>query len=151
MDILRNVGSAMVKTGTIPTRMVGFQDELVKQVSYRSTVQSKASMEGESLVQAGKLAPDGLNDYVRTKLAAAFDSMAGRQTGRPFKGQGGHPKRPLAWHAGAEAPQRSSRTTSLRVVVPFLRTPVNLFRQGCSLPLCSTWRRRSTGTPSWAG
>jgi hypothetical protein len=136
-DILKNIGVALAKTGTIPTRMVGFQDELVKQVSYRSNVQGDAWAEGHLQGLKG----DDLTKFVKDKLDSSFDDygratnmkalqeakVATFQNDLNATGWGGMATQ------GAKIQQFMQNNPPARIVLPFVRTPVNLFRQGVQL------------------
>lgn len=130
-DILSNLMLAAAKTGTFPTRFVGFQDELVKQVVYRGIVQSRAATQGAALGLTG----DALDAFVKDKLYSSFDSymratdMGALQEAKVATYQNDL----LPGTQGAKMQQYLQGNPAARAVVPFLRTPVNLFRQGVQL------------------
>jgi hypothetical protein len=129
--ILRNVLVAGAKTGTFPTRAIGFQDEFVKQVVYRSQVQARAAVEGGNRGLQGQ----ELAQFIKGKNDAAFDDY-GRATDM-------HALREakVATYQndldpgtfGYAGQQFLQNYPAARAIVPFLRTPVNLFRQGVQL------------------
>jgi len=128
---LKNIGIALAKTGAVPSRAVSFQDEFVKQIVYRSEVQASALVEGSAQGMTG----DGLAQYVKGKLFSAFDEY-GRATDMAALN-----KAKIATYQndlvpgtqGAKAQQYFAGNPYPRFIVPFLRTPVNLFRQSVQL------------------
>ena len=135
--ILSNTLLAMQKTATLPTRIVGFQDELVKQVVYRSQVQAKAMTEG---VAQGLTGPD-LAQFVRSRLDASIDEY-GRATDAAALQEAKiatyqnelNPTGNFGLStAGAIGQATLQAAPPLRAIVPFMRTPVNLFRQSVQL------------------
>ena len=135
--ILSNTLLAMQKTATLPTRFVGLQDELVKQVVYRSQVQAKAMTEG---VAQGLTGPD-LAQFVRSRLDASIDEY-GRATDAAALQEAKiatyqnelNPTGNFGLStAGAIGQATLQAAPPLRAIVPFMRTPVNLFRQSVQL------------------
>lgn len=130
-DILRNVLTAFAKTSTIPSRFVGVQDELVKQVAYRSTVQSRAFVDG---IGQGLGGPE-LEQFVKDKLYGAFDDY-GRATDKSALQQAKISTFQNDLNPGTQGAKMQAflqDNAPARVILPFLRTPVNLFRQSVQL------------------
>lgn len=139
-DVLRNSLLAAAKTLTIPTRFVGLQDELVKQVVYRGKVQAQAVVEG--LQQGLAQGSQELKDYVAGKLANSFDANGAATDGAALneakiatyqndlqdKGNFGLTPAGTFLQRGM-----NQNFPPARIVIPFVRTPVNLFRQGVQL------------------
>lgn len=137
-DILRNALLAMGKTLSTPTRFVGMQDELVKQIGYRGKVQAQAVVEG---TQQG-LAGNALKQFVEDKLYNSFDA-AGRATDGAALNEAKiatyqndlQDTGRFGWTPAGTFLQNSmgQNFPPARIVLPFVRTPVNLFRQGVQL------------------
>ena len=129
--ILKNTLLAWNKTVTVPTRFISGQDEMVKQVVYRGQVQAKALIEGSNQGLRGQ----DLAQYVKDRLYSAFDEY-GRGTDKAALQEAKvatyqNDLNPGTFGAAAQRFQQEYPLS--RVVVPFLRTPVNLFRQGVQL------------------
>lgn len=137
-DVLRNALLAMGKTLSAPTRFVGMQDELVKQIGYRGKVQAQAVVEG---TQQG-LAGNALKQFVEDKLYNSFDA-AGRATDGAALNEAKiatyqndlHDTGRFGWTPAGTFLQNSMAQNfpPAKMVLPFVRTPVNLFRQGVQL------------------
>lgn len=136
-NIFSNTLLAMAKTGTFPTRMVGVQDELVKQVVYRGKVLANAALEGTGQGLKGA----DLEAFMKSKLYDSFDQygqatdkfalneakVATYQNDLNPTGSGGFATQ------GYALQQFLQNNPPARIIVPFMRTPVNLFRQGVQL------------------
>ena len=136
-NILHNAVTAAVKTIALPTRMVGFQDELVKQVVYRAKVQAEAHVQGA----AAGLTGDALTRHVRSALFDAFDS-AGRATHPAILDEAKVatfqqdlvPTGSLGLRtAGSVVSDAVNAFAPAKVILPFVKTPVNVFRGGVKL------------------
>lgn len=136
-DILYNVLTFAAKAEGLPTRFVGVQDELVKQIVYRSKVLADAHVAGVTQGLEG----DALTNHVQQALADAFDSaghatdtaalnearIATFQQDLPETGNFG-------LHTfGKTVNNFANYFPPSRVVLPFVRTPANLFRNGVKL------------------
>ena len=138
-NILRNALVGGIKTLAFPTRAVGFQDEFVKQLVYRAQVQAKAAVEGVNELGLGA-GTQALQDHVNSRLAEGFDQF-GRATDQEAlleakKATFQNDLEPTGWMGatqGAKAQAFLQNNPAARIVVPFLKTPVNLFRQGVQL------------------
>ena len=137
-NILRNVGVAITKSVAIPTRLVGFQDEFVKQVVYRAFIKADAAVEGIGM--GLKDGSQDLIDHVNDRLAGAFnrwgqgtDKVALQEAKVATFQNDLEASGWLGATQGAKAQQFLQNNPAGRIVVPFLKTPVNLFRQGVQL------------------
>lgn len=136
-NILHNALTATVKTAALPTRMVGFQDELVKQIVYRAKVQAEAHVQGA----AAGLDGDALTQHVRAALFDAFDS-AGRAKHAAILDEAKVatfqqdlvPTGSLGMRtAGSVVSDAVNAFAPAKVILPFVKTPVNVFRGGVKL------------------
>lgn len=129
-NILHNAMIGVAKTLGTPTRALGVVDETVKQVVYRSKVQAKAAVEAaENGLQGADFAA-----YVRKRLSDAFDDSgrgvdleALREAQIATFQQELLPGTLGRWMQGAH------NHTAMRLVVPFIRTPTNVIRQGIKM------------------
>lgn len=135
-NMLRNTLVAGLKTGAFPTRFVGFQDELVKQTVYRGYVQARAWIEGEERGLTG----EGLNDFVKDHLLNAFDTTgAATDTVALNEAKVATYQNDLIPGTFGSTMQNAANNFQignfhpLRIVLPFIKTPTNLIRQGQQL------------------
>jgi hypothetical protein len=137
-DVLSNVLTAGLKTGAFPSRFVGFQDEFVKQIAYRSKVSAQAFVEGSS---GYGLEGADLTRYVQDELFAAFDEY-GRATNTAALNEAKvatyqndlNPTGSFGWAtAGAKVQGATTNFPLAKLILPFVKTPANLFRQGVQL------------------
>ena len=136
-DILSNVLVAGLKAGAFPSRFVGFQDEFVKQLVYRAKVSASAYVDGS----AQGLAGDDLTHFVQGKLFSAFDQW-GRATDTAALNEAKiatyqndlNATGSFGWRtSGAVLQGAADNFPPARIIMPFIKTPVNLFRQGVQL------------------
>lgn len=130
-NILYNAALPVVKTLGFPTRALGVADELFKQTIYRSKVQARAYMEGTE----GGLVGKDLADFMRGKLDGAFDDM-----GRAIDGPALQEARVATFQqdllpgtAGKTIQTAVSNHPLARFILPFVKTPTNVFREGLKL------------------
>lgn len=130
-NILHNAFLPAVKTMGFPTRALGVVDELTKQTVYRSKVQARAYVEGTEAGLTGK----DLEQFMRTRVDEAFDDM-----GRGIDGQALQEARIATFQqdllpgtAGKTVQTAVSNHPMARFVLPFVKTPVNVFREGVKL------------------
>jgi hypothetical protein len=130
-NILYNSILPAVKTLGFPTRALGVADELFKQTVYRSKVQARAYMEGTE----GGLVGKDLADFMRGKLEGAFDDM-----GRAIDGPALQEARVATFQqdllpgtAGKTVQTAVSNHPIARFVLPFVKTPTNVFREGLKM------------------
>jgi len=118
----------------IPSRLLAAEDEFIKQLNYRGAVRAEAWREARELGLKGK----DFADYVAKKLDEAVDEM-GRATNEKALGfareatftqdLGGQ----QVWRQGGRTIGETlqgiaSAHPSLRLIMPFIRTPTNIFR-----------------------
>lgn len=130
-NILHNALVFGVKSIGTPTRMLGTVDELVKQTVYRSKVQSAAHVEG---IEQGLKGQD-LSDYVKARLLGSFDDEGRALDTKALQ------EALVATFQQELLPNTLGKTISvttanhpwLKFVLPFVRTPTNVLRQGVKL------------------
>ncbi|MBX9464883.1 MAG: hypothetical protein KL840_18300 [Aquamicrobium sp.] len=139
-NMLYNVFAAMPAQAIgVPTRVLGTVDELVKQTVYRSKVMAGAYWEavnkGQQTGLSGKDLEDFVKQYVTDKTHAAFDvegrgvnANALREANIATFQQDLNPGT-----LGRTAQLAVSQHPSLRLVLPFVKTPVNVMRYGWKL------------------
>lgn len=135
-SLLHNALVATLPAIGLPTRVLGFTDELAKQLTYRSKVLAAAHEEALAAGAAAGLSGKALRDHVRAavrqRLDNAFDAQ-GRGTDAAalreaetatFQNELG-PKSFGRWmQTGAD------NFFPLRVMLPFVKTPTNILRYG---------------------
>ena len=114
-----------------PTRALGTMDEFIKTIRYRSVVQSRAAV--DALEQG--LEGDQLKSFMEQRLAAAFDENGrGVDPAAVREAQTVTFQTPLDYEAafgqsfGKTTSIAVANTPPLRLVLPFVRTPINVFR-----------------------
>jgi len=130
-NVIYNAFLPAVKTMGFPTRMLGTVDELTKQMVYRSKVQAAAFVEGTGSGLTGK----DLEQFIRTRLDESFDEV-----GRGIDGQALQEAR-IATFSQDLLPGTAGKTVQtavnnhpvLRFVLPFVKTPTNVFREGLKM------------------
>lgn len=127
-DALHNV-MQVVKAGIgIPTRLLGAEDEFVKQVRYRSAVMAEASIEADRQGLKGPAWKTFINQRLSDSLdetGAATDARALAEAKITTFSQELTPGGPSAWIQNGVA-----QFPPLRFVLPFVRTPVNVLKYG---------------------
>lgn len=130
--------SLWAKTLRFPSRMLGAEDEFFKQLAYRAKLSAQAARSAADEVKAGRLAADGVDDFIKNTFDAGFDKdgaalaadaleYAERVT---FTGS----LKTATWLDGqsfGESVQgmAQSHPWMRGTILPFVRTPVNLMRQ----------------------
>lgn len=140
LDLLSNAYTFLQKAAIVPGRIIGVQDELVKQVGYRAMVQAQAEVEGASAAGGG-LTGQPLQDYVQNKLINAFDSngratnSAALQEAKVATFQNELPQTGWGDYGTQSAKLQSfvQNNPGAKMIFPFVRTPMNLFRQSVQL------------------
>lgn len=141
-NILYNTLTFAAKAAGLPSRFVGAQDELVKQIVYRGKVLADAHVEGAT---AGLDGP-ALTAHVQQALTNAYDA-AGRATNttalneaRIATFQQDLPETGSFMGVGRGLPTLGKSVQNFvnnyppaKVILPFVRTPANLFRNGVKL------------------
>lgn len=110
----------------LPTRALGAQDEFFKMVSYRSTVQSKAFVDGRARGLYGKQ----LSDYVEDRLKASFDAE-----GRAIDAEALYEAQTRTFNQellpgtlGFGIRNLRASFPALGFILPFVKTPINVLR-----------------------
>lgn len=120
-----------VKVIGTPTRALGVADELMKNVVYRSKVIARAQGEGAELGLKG----DDLSNFVREKLLKSFDDegrgvdLAALQEAKTAAFQ----QDLLPGTLGKSVQDFAANQPWMRFIVPFIRTPSNVFRYGIKM------------------
>ena len=125
-DILHNGIKSITFALTQPVRTLGMVDEFVKQTSYRASVLAKASLEADRLGLEGQ----NYKDFIQKTLDGAFDD-SGRylDADAMYDAQTRTFSQPLLANTmGKGFAAFVGQHPMLRLVVPFVRTPINLFR-----------------------
>ena len=131
------------QTGTsMPLRAMGAADEAIRTVRYRAVLIARATVEAEEM--GLKVGSKEAADYVKTRVEAGFDE-AGRgvdadalaEAKSTVFGQdllsGANDDLWFKTSLGAWVQQGTSNWAPMRAIVPFVRTPTNLFRYGVKL------------------
>lgn len=142
-DLLSNAWSITKLGAGMPTRFLTVSDELFKQTRYRTVVASDASMEADELgMKAGTQA---YKDFIKRRLDEAFDETGAAINPRALQETLASTfQSPLlssgtedtwgGWMSFGRAVQSiGANVPPLRFVVPFVKTPANLFRYGVKL------------------
>ncbi len=129
--LVYNAGLGAAKALGLPTRALGSVDELMKQTIYRSKVMAEAHVEGVTRGLEG----DALSNFVRNTLEDAFDSQ-----GRALNARALEEARISTFQQelnpgtlGAAAQAATNAWKPARLILPFVRTPTNVLRQGVKL------------------
>ena len=131
-NMISNTMMAVVgKSVGLPTRALGVADELMKQTVYRSKVAAAAHMEG---INKG-LEGESLRAFVERSIIESVDSQ-GRALIEPAKEEAMRATfqqdiLPNTFGKMIEAGTNSWGPSKL--VIPFVRTPINVFRQGIQM------------------
>lgn len=130
-DAWTNLSKALVFMTGQPTRVLGMADEFFKQTSYRGSVLAEASMKADELGLEGA----DFSNYLKSQLDASFDAQ-GRAINKDalYDAEVKTFSQPLL-------PGTMGKSTSTfvnahpmtRFVLPFVRTPANLFRYAVKL------------------
>jgi hypothetical protein len=142
-DVAYNSLMAAHVTTMAPLRALGATDELIRQIRYRAVVVAKAMGDADDLgLKAGTKA---YNDYIQDRVAKSFDAEGkALDAGAVAEAKtsvfaqdliqrgtedtwGGLPS------IGAVVQNAAAQHPAIRVIVPFIRTPTNLFRYGIKL------------------
>lgn len=130
-DAFGNLGRAFVFLTGQPTRVLGMADEFFKQTSYRGSVLAEASIKADELGLTGQ----DFKDYLQSQLDDAFDAQ-GRATNAEalYDAEVKTFSQPLLPGTMGKSISTfvNSHPTS-RFILPFVRTPANLFRYAVKL------------------
>ncbi len=121
----------------LPTRTLGGADEFFKTLRYRAVVQSKAATDAAGLGLTGR----DLKDYVQKAMDKALDPATGRaldanavREAQMTTFQQDLNYETLPGFALGRAVQSARRTAPiLALVLPFVKTPINVIRYGMKL------------------
>ena len=130
-NVTANAYTGLMKGLGLPTRSLGAVDELVKQVVYRSKVQSAALSEG---IERG-LEGQALTDHVHQALLASFDD-AGQAIDLRALDEANiatFQQDLLEGTIGRTMQTTVANHQMLRFVLPFVKTPTNVIRMGVKL------------------
>ncbi|MBZ9939205.1 hypothetical protein LB518_23110 [Mesorhizobium sp. BR1-1-16] len=132
----------------LPTRSLGFADEMMKQITYRSKVLAKAHVDGMERGLEGK----ALRDFIGQKLDDAFDDNGvGLDAQAKREAQiATFQQDLLAKTFGKAVQDGTAQLPALRIVLPFVKTPTNVLRYGWKMTpglnlLQSEYRQMITG------
>jgi hypothetical protein len=150
-DVAANALNAANAGVMFPLRALGATDELVRQVRYRAVVMSKAMSDADDL--GLKQGTKAYNDYIKDRVEKSFDST-GRATdanavaeaktsvfAQDLLQRGTEDTWSWSWRnwgvgqpsIGAVVQNAAAQHPFIRIIVPFVRTPQNLFRYGVKL------------------
>ncbi|MDG4856431.1 hypothetical protein [Mesorhizobium sp. WSM4982] len=120
----------------LPTRSLGFVDELMKQITYRSKVSAAAYVDGldEAFRQGlkGEAAKAYVKGFVDDKIGSAFDA-AGRALDPKALREAQiatFQQELLPNSLGKDLQLFASKHPGLRLMIPFIKTPTNVMRYG---------------------
>lgn len=121
-----NAMRAVIRAATFPVRSMAAADEMAKQLVYRAKVQSAAQAEGS----AQGLVGSDLRKYVADKLDGAFD-----EAGRGIDKEALQEARVSTFSQdlapgsfGKWLQTGASQHPLMRLIFPFIQTPMNIFR-----------------------
>lgn len=120
----------------MPTRVLGFVDEAVKQTVYRSKIMAGAHIEGVQKGMAQGLTGDQLKEYVTRYVRDAADNSvdsAGRAVDAAALKEAQtatFSQDLLEGSFGRDIQSFVGRHPSLRLILPFVKTPSNVLRYG---------------------
>jgi hypothetical protein len=113
-----------------PTRLIGTLDEFTKQLNYRAAVYAQASREGTAAGLTGKT----LAAHIENAAARAFDEVgSGTNTAALKYAKEATFTQDLEYGIGKWLQQGANRHPIVRTILPFIKVPTNLFRQGWAL------------------
>lgn len=131
-DYFHNGFTALNVALGMPTRTLGMMDEFIKQMSYRGYVQANAAVKAQGMGLGGrdlaayvqKALDEAFNaNYQATNKEALYEAQV-RTFSQPLPRQGN-----LGWRtAGSLLQEGVAQMPLLRVIFPFVRTPINVFR-----------------------
>lgn len=131
-----NAGKIATLTLGLPTRSLGFVDELMKQITYRSKVSAGAYLDGLDAAMGSGLKGNAAKDYLKTfvddRVGSAFDS-SGRALNKDAlrEAQIATFQQDLLPNSlGKDLQNFASKHPGLRLMIPFIKTPTNVMRYG---------------------
>ena len=112
----------------IPSRFLGAQDEFFKQLMYRAKVYS--DLVGKGIDVHGITDKKALADFVGENFTKMFDANGAGTYGPAMElARYATFTKDLEYGAGKWMQSGAAQFPAFRVIVPFIRTPVNIFRQ----------------------
>lgn len=131
MDLAENAWKAASYRNTIglPTRTLGAVDEFFKTLRYRAYVQGQAAARAYSMGLTGA----DFQRYLRAEIEKAIDPATGQaldQRALREAQTATFQNELLAGTAGATIQQARNRHPVLTLILPFVKTPVNVLRYG---------------------
>lgn len=130
-DAWTNLSKSFVFLAGQPTRVLGMADEFFKQTSYRGSVLAEASIKADELGLDG----EDFSAYLKSQLDAAFDAQ-GRAVNKEalYDAEVKTFSQPLLpGTMGKSVSTFVNAHPVTRFVLPFVRTPANLFRYAVKL------------------
>lgn len=127
-DVLYNVFAFATKSIGLPTRALGAVDEMVKQVVYRSKVMASAHRRGLEMGLDGA----NLQGFLKKELDEAFDinGRALREDALMEAKAATFQQDLLPRTFGSGVQAATTAFPPLRLILPFIRTPINVLRTG---------------------
>ncbi|MCA2979534.1 MAG: hypothetical protein INH37_14760 [Myxococcaceae bacterium] len=119
--------NALGKMIRLPTRLMAAEDELLKQLNYRGRVYALASREAREMGLEG----DAFAKHVAAVSEASYDSITGKATNEAaleFAQRATWTNDMVEGGIGETVHNAVIKHPTLRVILPFVRTPVNLFK-----------------------
>lgn len=131
MDLAENAWKAANYRNIVglPTRTIGAVDEFFKTLRYRAYVQGQAAARAYSLGLAG----EDFQRYLRAEMEKAIDPATGQALDKRALREAQiatFQNELLAGTAGATIQQARNRHPVLTLILPFVKTPVNVLRYG---------------------
>lgn len=130
-DAFGNLGRVFTFLAGQPTRVLGMSDEFFKQTSYRGSVLAEASIKADELGLTGQ----DYKDYLQSQLDDSFDAD-GRATNKEamYDAEVKTFSQPLLPGTFGKTISTAVNAHPIsRFVLPFVRTPANLFRYAVKL------------------
>jgi hypothetical protein len=136
-DVAHNAMVGIKAAIGLPTRALGFVDELTRQMSYRGMVMAEASIEAERLGLVGAEYQAFIRNALENSLdesGAALNARASQEA-KTVNFQQDLTKRGWGDYATAGNMVQGlvSGNALMRQVIPFVRTPINVLREGVRL------------------
>ncbi len=119
--------NALGKMIRLPTRLMAAEDELLKQLNYRGRIYALGAREARELGLEG----DAFAKHVANFMDASYDSVTGKAINEPaleFAQRATWTNDMVEGGIGETVHNAVIKHPTLRVILPFVRTPVNLFK-----------------------
>ncbi|RWP84730.1 MAG: hypothetical protein EOR11_19920 [Mesorhizobium sp.] len=131
-----NAGKIATLAIGLPTRSLGFVDELMKQITYRSKVSASAYVDGLEEAFSKGLKGDGAKAYVKgfvdDRIGSAFDASGRALDPKALREAqiATFQQELLPNSLGKDLQLFASKHPGLRLMIPFIKTPTNVMRYG---------------------